>query len=287
MTIMKPSVRSRAPFAGLAGLALTALLGCQSAPAPPPHLDGPPAKILMVKDYAMQAVLSQDKHLASTFAGRETYVITTTDLSHPAALGLAGDVEPTATFTSYATFAADLAAGRLPRSYQAVVYDIEKWGQTPLAEQQNPRVYMLRFSELARAHGLFPILAPARDLVLVPGSACVKRGGENLSEAYIRCGLAGAVAHAGALVVQSQVDQFNVSAFRNFLTAATRQARAANPRVAVLATLATAPLGRSASIYQLVAAARSVAGMVQGYSLNIATSGTQTQTADALLWSFK
>src|SRR5256885_16721562 len=95
-------------------------------------------------------------------------------------------------------------------SYHAVLYDIEKWGATPCAGQQKPHAYMVRFSELARAHGLLPILAPARDLALVPGGACEKRTGENLNEAYIRCGLAGADAHAAALVVQSQVNQNDV-----------------------------------------------------------------------------
>lgn len=273
-----------AGLVGLAFLALVGLLGCQTqSTAPLPHLSGPPAKILLMHDYALQALLNQDKRLAHTFVNRETYVITT-GTSEPAAPQVAGTV-PTATFTSYATFAADMEAGLLPKSYHAVLYDIEKWGATPLAEQQDPRAYMLRFSELARAHGLLPILAPARDLTLVPGATCVKQGNENLSEAYIRCGLAGADAHAGAVVVQSQVDQFDVPAFRQFLTLAARQARAGNPGVAVIAQLATAPLGRAASVYQLVAAARSVRGVVQGYSLNIQTS--DTPTADALLWSFK
>jgi hypothetical protein len=143
---------------------------------------------------------------------------------------------------------------------------------------------MVRFSMLARAHGLFPILAPARDLVLVPGASCVKRAGENLSEAYIRCGLAGADAGAGALVVQSQVNQSDVPAFRSFLYLAATQARAADQRVAVLAQLATAPLGQAASLAQLVAAARSVGGFVQGFSLTARM--TDVSLATGLLWSF-
>lgn len=269
----------------LAGLVLLALAtGCESPPSIPAHLAGPPARILVVKDYALRAVLAQDKQLAGTFAGRTTYVAAPNG-SRPAVPPLAGTVEATAIFTSYAAFAADIAAGRLPRSDHAVLFDIEKWGATPLAEQQNPKYYMVRFSELARAHGLLPILAPGRDLVLVRGGPCVKRSGEGLSEAYIRCGLAGADAHAAALVVQAQVNQSDVPAFRGFLVQAVRQARAGNPRVAVLAQLATAPLGRPASLAQLVAAARSVSGLVQGFSLNIRVA--DVQMADSLLRSFK
>jgi hypothetical protein len=246
-------------------------------------MTGPPARILMVKDYALRAVLAQDKKLAGTFTGRTTYVAAPS-WSRSAVPQLAGTVEATAIFTSYAKFAADVAAGRLPRTDHAVLYDIEKWGATPWAEQQNPRAYMLRFSKLARAHGLLPILAPGRDLVLVHGAPCVKRGSENLSEAYIRCDLAGADAHAAALVVQTQVNQSDVRAFRGFLLQAVRQARAGNPRVAVLAQLATAPLGRPASLAELVSAARSVNGLVQGFSLNIRVA--DIQMADSLLRSF-
>jgi hypothetical protein len=245
---------------------------------------GPPARILVVKDYALRAVLAQDKQLAGMFAGRTTYVAAPS-WSRSAVPQLAGTVEATAIFTSYAAFAAEIASGRLPRSDHAVLYDIEKWRATPLIEQQNPRAYMLMFSKLARAHGLLPILAPGRDLMLVRGASCQKRANENLSEAYVRCDLAGADAHAAALVVQAQVNQSDVRAFHSFLVQAVRQARAGNPGVAVLAQLATAPLGRPASLAQLVAAARSVNGLVQGFSLNIRV--TDVQMADSLLRSFR
>jgi len=238
----------------------------------------------MVKGYPLRMLLAQDERLAHTFVSRTTYVADT-NVSRRAAPRLAGTVEPTAIYMSYAAFARDIAAGRVPRSAHAVLYDIEKWGATPLGEQRSPRVYMVRFSKLARAHGLLPILAPARDLVLVPGGSCVKRQGENLSEAYIRCGLASADAQAGVLVVQSQVEQSDVPAFHDFLVLAARQARAGNPGVAVLAQLATAPLGHAASLAQLVAAARSVGGFVQGFSLNIRV--TDIQIADGLLRSFR
>lgn len=271
----------------LACLALLVLLfGCGS-PGGPGRLAGPPAKILMVKGYVLLSLVAQDKPLAQTFAARTTYVLGTNGptATTPTVPGLAGTVVPTADYTSYATFAADVSSGRVPQSDRAVLFDIEKWPATPLAEQQNPPAYMVRFSKLARAHGLFPILAPARDLVLVHGASCQKLAGEDVAHAYLRCGLAGADAHAGALVVQSQVDQSSVSQFHNFVVLAARQARVRNPHVAVLAQLATAPLGRAASLTELVAAARSVSESVQGFSLNVRL--TDIQVADHLLWSFK
>ena len=121
-------------------LALAA--GCSSPSGRPAPMNGPPARILVVKDYALRAVLAQDKQLASTFAGRTTYVAAP-DGSRPGVPQLAGTVEATTIFTSYAAFAADIAAGRLPRSDHAVLYDIEKWGATPLAEQRNPKAVRL------------------------------------------------------------------------------------------------------------------------------------------------
>jgi hypothetical protein len=265
-------------------LAVTVPLGCASPAGSIRPLPGPPAKVLIVPGHALRALLIHDRHLTGAFAGRTTYVIGP-GASQPTALRLSGAVQPTALYTSFAAFAADVAAGRLRSPVHTVLYDVEKWAATPTIEQQHPRQYMLRFSELARAHGLFPILAPARDLVLVPGGICVKRRGESLSSAYLRCGLAGADADAAALVVQSQIDQSDVALFHRFLAGAARQARAGNPRIAVLAQLATAPLGQPASLAQLVAAARSAAGLVQGFSLDMRTA--DMAIADALLWSFK
>jgi hypothetical protein len=82
-------------------------------------------------------------------------------------------------------------------------------------------------------------------------------------------------------VVQSQLAESNAAAFRQLLTQASRQARAGNPNVAVLAQLATAPNGHAATVAQLVAAARSVGEMVQGFSLNARMLDVQV-TAEAL-----
>jgi hypothetical protein len=281
-------VRSRlVAVAGLAFLGLALLSGCGSPDGGPSRLAGPPAKILMVNGYVLLSLVAQDEPLARTFANRTTYVLGANgpNAPAPAVPELAGTVQRTADYTSYAAFAADVAGGRVPGPDRAVLFDIEKWPATPLIEQQHPKYYMAKLSQLARAHGLFPILAPARDLVLVPGAFCRKRAGEDVAQAYLRCGLAGADAHAGALVVQSQVDQSNVPQFHSFVAHAVRQARAGNPHVTVLAQLATAPLGQSASLTQLVAAARSVGGFVQGFSLNARVS--DIQLADHLLWSFK
>jgi hypothetical protein len=268
----------------LAGVSVALLFGCDAGGGTPAHLKGPPAQILILNGSVLRAVVASDGQLSRTFASRRTYVAGPTR-SRPPVPSVPGIVEPTAIYKSYAAFAQDLAAGLLPKTVHTVLYDPEKWPGTPLAEQRDPRAYMLRFSLLARAHGLVPILAPARDLVLVPGAACPKRRGENLTRAYLRCGLATADAHAAVLVVQSQLDELSVPVFRHFLAVASRQARAGNPHVAVVAQLATAPDGQAATAEQLVAAARSVSGMVQGFSLNARLA--DLETAASVLGSFR
>lgn len=265
------------------GLLAVVLLSCLSSCGASGRLSGPPVKILLVQASLLRAMLARDDHLAQTFAGRVTYV-TASDTSSPSVPGLAGTVVPTRIYRSYAAFAQDLATGHVPESVRAVMYDPEMWAATPIAEQRDPRMYMVRFSQLARAHHLLPILAPARDLVLVRGGSCVKRTGENLNQAYVRCGLATAVAAAGALVVQSQANQFDVATFRSFVALVVRQARAANPRVAVLAQLATAPLGQEASVPQLLTAVQSVTGIADGFSFNVRQM--DIQNANGLLRSF-
>lgn len=268
---------------GALGLLTVGLLsGCGSGPAG--LLAGPPARILVLSGSILGPVLAQNKDLTKGFAERLTYV-TAPATSRQSVPQVAGTVVPTAIYTSFATFASDLAAGNVRKSARAIMYDPEKWAATPIGEQRNPRAYMIRFSKAARAHGFVPILAPARDLVLVPGASCVKHAGENLTQAYIRCGLATADTRAGALVVQSQADEFNVPVFRRFIAVAARQARRADPRVAVLAQLATAPLGQEASAEQLVSAAWSVSGLVQGFSL--AARAKDIQTVEEFLRSLK
>jgi hypothetical protein len=281
-------MRGRA--SALVPLAAALLFCCQACTATSAHVGESAhvgklsARILVVDESNLHAMLADDPGLARAFAGRVTYV------AEPAAEQRTvprpdGTVSATAIYTSYAAFAQDVADGKVPSFVHAVLYDVEKWAATPIAEQRNPRAYMARFSKLARAHGLVPLLAPARDLALVPGGSCVKRPGENLTQAYVRCGLATADADAAVLVVQSQVDEFDLPVYRSFLAEVARQARAANPRVAVVAELATAPNGQVASLAQLAAAARSVYGLVQGFSLTARTA--DLQTAARLLQSLR
>ena len=74
-------------------------------------------------------------------------------------------------YTSYAQFNSDIASGAIRYPYKWVMYDPEDWSATPVNEQKNPVKYMTLFGQLAHAHGLKVIQAPALDLGTVPGSA--------------------------------------------------------------------------------------------------------------------
>src|SRR5215813_4897044 len=91
--------RRLCPLVALAFLTLALLPGC-GPPSDSTHLAGPPAKILMVQSYILRELLARDKSLASSFADRTTYAISTSALA-PAVPSLPGTVERTVIYTSY------------------------------------------------------------------------------------------------------------------------------------------------------------------------------------------
>ena len=77
---------------------------------------------------------------------------------------------PVLSYTSYAQFSSDIRSGAIRYPYKWVMYDPENWTATPVDEQQDPVKYMTLFGQLAHAHGLKVIQAPALDLATVTGS---------------------------------------------------------------------------------------------------------------------
>jgi hypothetical protein len=170
-------------------------------------------------------------------------------------------------YTSYAQFESDVANHAISPSYKWVLYDPEMWSRTPVEEQKNPEQYMRLFGKLAHAHGLNVIEAPARDLGLVPDSACPQQPKENLDAWYTRCDIAGiAATYSDVLVVQDQVDTTDLSAYDALYTRARTQALAANPQVAVDSELST----NYGTADQMAAAAKSVDA--EGFYLSVTSS---------------
>ncbi len=104
---------------------------------------------------------------------------------------------PVLSYTSYARFSSDIGSGAIRYPYKWVMYDPENWSSTPVGERRNPVKYMALFGQLAHAHGLKVIQAPALDLAWVTGSVLPRHRGESGDQWYVRVNIAGKAAAAG------------------------------------------------------------------------------------------
>jgi hypothetical protein len=162
---------------------------------------------------------------------------------------------PVLGYTSYAQFASDIQNSQISYPYQWVMYDPEEWAQTPLNEQQNPARYMTLFGQLAHAHGLKVIMAPAMDLGYVAGAATPRLPGETIVHWYIRANIAGAAATAGDIVnIQGESKTTNLQQYDTLFNTAATQARATNPAVQMFAEVSTV----NGTLAQMTAAAQSI-----------------------------
>lgn len=175
-----------------------------------------------------------------------------------------------AVFGSYAQFSEMIRQGTVPAGVRWVIYDNERWPQTPADEQADPVRYEQLFAELAHRHGYKVILAPAQDLVLVSDPNGL-RDGSIPWQSYLSMGLATTSARYGD-IYEIQAQRYETASYRSqhayagFVAAAAAQARAANPDVVVYAGLSTQRVSGAAQLLQDYLATRS---LVDGYWLNI------------------
>ena len=166
-----------------------------------------------------------------------------------------------ARYRSLAAFQADRT---IDQAYRWVLYDPERWDDTPAEEQADPWTWLPRFGQYAHARGYRVIAAPARDLGDVAGTAMPRHIGEDITAWYTRTGLAGVAArHADIVSIQSQALAEYPTAYEAFVNYGIAQAKYANPYVKVFAGLST----KYGTAAQMAAAARSV--KVDGYWLNV------------------
>ncbi len=251
------------------------LAGCSTqAPSPRPTQTGTeaPGRRLtwMLTRAALASVLS-DPAARSRLDGAPVYEILRTGQSP---LGAAGAV-PVVTFSALGELAQAVSGGGLPTGTRAVLYDPEVWPFTPVAEQRDPAKAAQQALRLAHAHGLRLFVAPALNLTtLRPAS------GPRWQQ-FLHLGLAGAMARvADVIELQAQSLERDTSSYAAFVHEAARQARAANPRVTVLAGLSTNPPGAEVTSQQLTAAIRATSGVVSGYWLNIPGRGPRCPTCN-------
>jgi hypothetical protein len=162
---------------------------------------------------------------------------------------------PVLSYSSYAKFSSDLANGAIKYGYKWVMYDPENWAQTPAGEQRSPIKYMELFGQLAHAHGLKVVEAPALDLCSVTGTAYPRQSGETCSQWFTRVNIAGGAAADGDLfVLQDESNTTNLSVYDSLYATAAAQARAAHAGIPVYSEVSTA----NGTADQMTAAAKSI-----------------------------
>ncbi|HVX45122.1 MAG TPA: IPT/TIG domain-containing protein, partial [Mycobacteriales bacterium] len=226
----------------------------------------PPGWIVMARSVSDFAAVDRST-VVSQLDGAQTHVVVGANSSacSSPALSILPHAAPTASFTSYAAFAALLQHGALPSCITTVLHDPEAWKFTPSDEQRHPDRFAREFATLAHHHGLQVIEAPAQNLVLSLG----QKPGESRAQAYLRHGLAATAARYSDIAeLQVQGDELDHRSYSATVAAFLAQARAANSRTAVQAGLATNPNGRDATPEQMYQAALSAEGQVGGFWLN-------------------
>lgn len=208
-----------------------------------------------------------NSQLSELFNNAHTYIV-------GSASGTAESANISAWISPQTITVTDLRPAGFSRGAAAVLYDVEDWALTPAAQQRNPAEYEAAGHRLARARGVVFIAAPAMDLVRVLDPS----GPGTVAQRFLSLGLIGQAARNADIVdIQAQGLEGS-SQYTSFVTAAAAQAKAANPDVKVLAGLSTNPAGRAISAAVLAQDAESVRGAVDGYWLNIPSSGTACPT---------
>ena len=147
---------------------------------------------------------------------------------------------PVLNYTSYARFSSDIPSGAITYPYKWVMYDPEDWSQTPVGEQQDPVKYMELFGQLAHAHGLKVIQAPALDLGSVTGTAPPAASGESCSP-VVRPGQhrRGGRRRGDIYLLQDESNTTVKGQYAPLFNTTENQARAANSKVLVFSEVST------------------------------------------------
>lgn len=156
-----------------------------------------------------------------------------------------------------------------------MLYDPEAWPFTPVTEQRDPVRAAARAATVAHAHGLRLIVAPALNLTTVLDPA----GGTPRWRKFLALNLAGRLARVADVIdLQAQSLERDITAYADFVRAATAQAAVAQPRISVLAGLSTNPPGAPVDSQRLAAAIRATRSVVAGYWLNVPGPGPRCPT---------
>ncbi|HXL41425.1 MAG TPA: hypothetical protein VN986_02725 [Actinomycetota bacterium] len=227
--------------------------------------------VWLVAASALSSLLRLDKGGTVTkrwFGDDHTLVIAAPDASLPV-----GWTNRVLSLTSVDAIRQALVRG-VPPDVRSILYDVEAWSLTPIAEQADPVGSIATAARLVHGAGLRFIAAPGVDLMgrLHPGQGPYYRS-------YVATRFGGAASDsADVFVVQAQTYQNDPTTYGDFVRQVAAQARAAHPGVLVLAGLSTGPHGQPTTADAMLAAVAATGGAVGGYWLNIPGPGAQCPT---------
>jgi hypothetical protein len=260
---------------GLVAAVACGVASCSShTPSAPPTSSASPGKRLtwmMTKSALTQLVT--DPGVRSRLEASQVYELVQPGQQPLATAGAA----PVVTFSAVGDLQAAVTGNQLPAGTRAVLYDPEAWSFTPVTEQQNPAQAAQQAASIAHAHGLKLIVAPALNLTTVVSGSTGPRWKQ-----FLNLGLAGSIAKvADVIELQAQSLEQQPGTYADFVQSAAAQARAANPKVSVLAGLSTNPPGAGVSSQQLTTAISATSATVDGYWLNIPGQGARCPACNA------
>lgn len=190
--------------------------------------------------------------------------------------GIAADT--VVTFASATTLEQAVTGGQIPSGTYGVLYDPEAWSFTPPGEQRDPMGAAARAAAVVHAHGLRLFVTPALNLTTI----LAPRSRQSRWQAFLGLGILGQLARTADFVeFQAQSLERDTTVYTAFVRAATAQAKAANPRVTVLAGLSTNPPGAPVDSAHLTSAIQATQSIVSGYWLNIPGQGPRCLTCNA------
>lgn len=162
-----------------------------------------------------------------------------------------------------------------------IVYDTDSWELTPPVERRTLPAVTREIARLAHRRGLRMISAPGIGLLrtLRPGIEDVFSVAG--FRAFLQLQLIGDLAtESDTVVIQSQGLSADPENFRWFVREAADQAKRANPRVEVIALLATTARGHRISASQLSQLVAMTAGIVDGYWLHLSAPSQRCPSCD-------
>ena len=127
-----------------------------------------------------RAALAQVATEPAVFAGLQRSRVL--EILHPGQQPLAvAGAEPVVTFSSAGQLSQAVSGGQLAAGTRALLYDPEAWSFTPRAEQLDPASAAQRARDIAHAHGLSLIVAPALNLTTLRRIRPAVPGGSSFS----------------------------------------------------------------------------------------------------------